>query len=152
MTYTANKVEAAPSEFHCPITCELMIRPLMCRSGLSFERSAIMEWLQEHNNTCPMTRQPLTVRDLVPNRALQARIRDWCETNNIELGEISEESRLHTCLITECRRPIILVSIKKSEPRRSPRLGFMSARAFTSRGLWKRTGSSFQEDSIFVNV
>ena len=76
----------APSAFYCPITCEVMRDPLMCRSGLSFERNAIIEWLHNHS-TCPMTRQPMTVGDLVPNRALQERIRTWCNRNDFELND-----------------------------------------------------------------
>jgi hypothetical protein len=70
-----------PSEFFCPITCEIMREPLMCRSGLSFERSAILSWIQGHDGKCPMTRRSLSVCDLVPNRALQYRIRAWCLAN-----------------------------------------------------------------------
>jgi hypothetical protein len=75
-----------PSEFVCPITCDIMREPLMCRSGLTFERSAILSWIQHHDGTCPLTRRTLSVRDLVSNRALQSRIRAWCLANEaIEL-------------------------------------------------------------------
>jgi hypothetical protein len=55
--------------------------PLMCRSGLSFERSAILSWIQRGEGTCPLTRRSLSVRDLVRNGALQSRIRAWCLVN-----------------------------------------------------------------------
>jgi len=76
----------APQEFYCPITYELMRDPLMSRTGQNFERRAILQWLQEHHNTCPMTRQPLRVSDLYPNRALQSRIRAWCAVHHVALG------------------------------------------------------------------
>jgi len=79
-------VPEAPAEFYCPITCELMNDPLMSRTGQNFERHAILEWLQEHNYTCPMTRQPLRVSDLYPNAALQCRIRAWCVVHEVPLG------------------------------------------------------------------
>jgi len=75
--------EDIPDNFLCPITQELMVNPLMSRSGISFDRKAILEWISEHNNSCPMTRQPLRVCDLVPNRNLQAKIFAWC----LEHGE-----------------------------------------------------------------
>ena len=84
--------DEAPTEFYCPITFELMREPLMTRSGLSFERTAILDWLHEHNGTCPMTRTPLTVGDLVPNRRLQLLIREWCDANRFEMVEESEGS------------------------------------------------------------
>ncbi len=76
----------APADFYCPITCEIMKDPLMSRTGQNFERRAILEWLQEHHNTCPMTRQPLRVSDLYPNRALQSRIHAWCMVHQVPLG------------------------------------------------------------------
>jgi len=81
-----NVVPEAPAEFYCPITCELMKDPLMSRMGQNFERRAILQWLQEHHNTCPMTRQPLRVSDLYPNAALQSRIRGWCAVHGVSLG------------------------------------------------------------------
>jgi hypothetical protein len=73
-----------PEEFLCPITQELMINPLMSRTGINYEKSAIMEWISKHNNTCPMTRQPLRAKDLVHNRNLQSKICIWCAANGME--------------------------------------------------------------------
>jgi hypothetical protein len=73
-----------PEEFICPITLEIMRSPLMCRSGVTFERSAILAWLQDHGSTNPLTRETLTPSGLVPNRALEARISAWCKENNID--------------------------------------------------------------------
>ena len=85
-----------PSDFVCPITCDIIRDPLMCRSGLSFERNAILSWLHRNpNGKCPITRQPLSVRDLVPNWALQGRIQSWCSSNGIDLSrgnDIYDES------------------------------------------------------------
>jgi hypothetical protein len=73
-----------PEEFLCPITQELMINPLMSRTGINYEMSAIMEWISKHNNTCPMTRLPLRACDLVHNRNLQSKICIWCAANGME--------------------------------------------------------------------
>jgi hypothetical protein len=73
-----------PEEFLCPITQELMIDPLMSRTGINYEKSAIMKWISKHNNTCPMTRQPLRAQDLVHNRNLQSKICIWCAANGME--------------------------------------------------------------------
>ena len=73
-----------PEEFLCPITQELMINPLMSRTGINYEKNAIMEWISKHNNTCPMTRLPLRAKDLVHNRKLQSQICMWCAANGME--------------------------------------------------------------------
>jgi sacsin len=60
-----------PQSFYCPITSELMADPVVDPEGNSYERRAIEEWLSEHSATSPVTRAPLTARQLVPNRALK---------------------------------------------------------------------------------
>lgn len=58
-----------PQEFMCPITQDLIVSPVICRDGITYEESAIRQWLQFHN-TSPVTREPLSTFDLIPNRAL----------------------------------------------------------------------------------
>jgi U-box domain len=71
-----------PSEFICPITLNPMVHPLMNKSGLNFEREAIVKWLAS-NGSCPMTRMPMKPSDFIPNRPLEARIRFWRLSNGI---------------------------------------------------------------------
>ena len=61
---------AAPASFTCPITGELMREPVVDPEGHTYEKSAIMGWL-ERNTTSPMTRTYLTADMLKPNRAVQ---------------------------------------------------------------------------------
>lgn len=56
--------------FVCPITQEIMKDPVIDHEGNSYERVAIEKWL-EKNSTSPVTRNPLTRAQLVPNRALK---------------------------------------------------------------------------------
>lgn len=72
-----DRVAAIPSEFVCPLTLELMECPMMSRSGQVFERCAILEWLGRGNERCPISRRPMSLSDLLPHRALQARIFQW---------------------------------------------------------------------------
>jgi len=53
----------------CPITQEAMIDPVIDHEGHSYERTAILSWIAENNNS-PITRNPLSNDDLKPNRAL----------------------------------------------------------------------------------
>lgn len=61
--------------FYCLITGELMEDPVVDREGNSYERTAIERWINEHG-TSPITRSPLTLADLAPNRALKSAITD----------------------------------------------------------------------------
>ncbi|CAF1177076.1 unnamed protein product [Adineta ricciae] len=64
------------STFICPITHELMNDPVIDPDGNSYERKAIEAWLHSHG-TSPITRAPLAVTDLRPNRALKAAISEY---------------------------------------------------------------------------
>lgn len=72
-----------PEEFLCPITLEVMTCPVKSKHGLTFEKSAIEAWLRKSRSsssgigTCPLTRQPLTIHDLVPDPSLQQQIMLW---------------------------------------------------------------------------
>jgi U-box domain len=103
-TMTSSTIDP-PQEFCCPITHDLMRDPLMCRNGISFERSAIVRWVLNHENTCPLTRHELGPRDLVPNRALQAQIEAWVmvhqptDEQQCELDPEQSEELVITCLV-----------------------------------------------------
>lgn len=71
-----------PDTYICPITLNPMVHPLMTRTGRNFERQAIVTWL-EQSRTCPLTREPLQPRDLVPNRPLEAQMMFWRKNNGI---------------------------------------------------------------------
>ena len=73
-----------PDSYLCPITQEIMKDPVADLDGYSYERSAITEWL-ERNGTSPITRKPLSVDKLFPNKALENAIKEWKEKNRIEV-------------------------------------------------------------------
>lgn len=65
-----------PAAFICPLTLNVMEDPLMTKEGHSYERSAILKWVSE-NNTSPLTREPLTMSQLIRNHALKSEIESW---------------------------------------------------------------------------
>ena len=71
---------SAPREFECCITCELMEDPVVAADGCTYERTALLRWLREHN-TSPMTGLPLENNTLVPDIAMRTRIAEWCAQN-----------------------------------------------------------------------
>jgi hypothetical protein len=56
--------------FICPITMKIMMDPVICPEGHTFERVAIESWLSK-NETNPLTRNRLTLNMLIPNIALR---------------------------------------------------------------------------------
>ena len=59
---------------------EVMEEPVLAGDGYTYERSAILQWLQLGHTTSPMTNQPLEHPGLTSNRALRAAIQQWKST------------------------------------------------------------------------
>eukprot|EP00005_Dracoamoeba_jomungandri_P001453 CAMPEP_0174256730 /NCGR_PEP_ID=MMETSP0439-20130205/5932_1 /TAXON_ID=0 /ORGANISM="Stereomyxa ramosa, Strain Chinc5" /LENGTH=654 /DNA_ID=CAMNT_0015339467 /DNA_START=216 /DNA_END=2177 /DNA_ORIENTATION=+ len=76
----SDEVHAIASSFICPITQEVMEDPVMDNEGNSYERYAIMDWLKRQRIS-PVTRAPLSVSDLRPNRGLRDAIEAWRKKN-----------------------------------------------------------------------
>lgn len=122
-----------PEEFVCPITQEVMQDPLMSRYGQSYEREAILTWLVNHNDRCPLTRKVLGVSDLIRNRSLETRIAMWHRARGIEQGSAAASSEegsngkenqiVLTCLRTELAPKRQSKSREKRFPRRNSLLG-----------------------------
>jgi len=60
----------------CPIQRQIMTDPVVDPEGFSYEREAILKWL-EFSPVSPITRSPLVARDLKTNRALKAVIHEY---------------------------------------------------------------------------
>ena len=73
-----------PDRFLCPITCEVMTDPVVSIHGHHFQREAIISWLSQGNDTCPLTRKPLTMNKLIADRGLQAQIQNWWRIQGME--------------------------------------------------------------------
>lgn len=65
----------------CPITHELMVEPVSDPEGNTYERAAIEEWISK-NGTSPLTRNPLRVEDLCPNRAVVHLLEEFHKAND----------------------------------------------------------------------
>jgi U-box domain len=89
-------MNALPSEFLCPITMEIMVNPMATRHGQNFEKSAIVAWLRQGSNVCPLTRQPLKISDLIHNNFLAATIQLWRSVHGIPIDSEDTSSGLST--------------------------------------------------------
>ncbi|XP_050372143.1 putative U-box domain-containing protein 42 isoform X2 [Argentina anserina] len=72
--------------FFCPLTNKIMEDPVTIRSGVTFERKAIIEWFEKLNGSeqtmlCPTTGQKLTSKAFNENIALKTTIKQWKERN-----------------------------------------------------------------------
>jgi len=67
--------------FNCPITQQIMKDPVVDSEGNTYERAAIIDWLTNHNDS-PITRNPLHIEDLKPNRALRDSIEEYLKAQN----------------------------------------------------------------------
>jgi len=81
-----------PHEFICSLTMEIMRDPVVSRYGQNFEREAIFNWLARGNDSCPMTRNPLRLSDLITNHQLRARIRRWQLDNQMDVAVITDDT------------------------------------------------------------
>ena len=62
-----------PKSYICPLTMSVMFDPVLDNEGNSYERKALMQWL-EKNQISPVSRQPMSKRLVVPNIALREAI------------------------------------------------------------------------------
>jgi hypothetical protein len=83
-----------PAQYLCPINQTIMVNPVMCPDGYTYEDQAIREWLRNHN-TSPITRTYMDSSRIVPNRALKDLIDEYnaqqlqnttSTNNNVGLG------------------------------------------------------------------
>jgi hypothetical protein len=81
-------ISQIPEYFLCPITNEIMENPVIDQEGNTYDESAIRKWLS-HQGISPITRNPMSVDDLVPNRALKQAIEGKMSIkNSLSFGSI----------------------------------------------------------------
>jgi serine/threonine protein kinase len=75
-TFTENQKLLVEDNFLCSISHEIMIDPVICADGHTYDRNHIERWLENHE-TSPKTNLPLENKNLVPNRALRNTIEQF---------------------------------------------------------------------------
>ncbi len=86
-------LERIPANYICPLTLQLMEDPVQDSCGHTFERRAILEWLDRsnhHESVCPISRKPLL--HLGFGRISTDRSRDSIPSNDLESNHSSTES------------------------------------------------------------
>jgi len=64
------------SAFICPITQDIMLDPVICADGYTYDRAAIVAWLK-HSRVSPKTQSHLASTELQPNNALRSDIQKF---------------------------------------------------------------------------
>ncbi len=71
-----------PRAYECPITYQIMQDPVfIVSSGYTYERAAITNIINNGNALDPFTRHPITLEDIMPNRAIKDAIDEWKRAN-----------------------------------------------------------------------
>lgn len=70
-----------PNHFRCPISLDLMKDPVTLSTGITYDRESIEKWMEDGNQTCPVTNQILRNFDLIPNHSIRKMIQEWCVEN-----------------------------------------------------------------------
>ena len=69
-------MEQYPEAFMCPISLEVMEDPYIDMDGNSYEKKAIIAWLNL-KHISPITRRQMALKDIVPNRSLKVLIEGY---------------------------------------------------------------------------
>lgn len=85
---------SAPRGFICPLTMEVMFDPVLDAEGNTYERSSLLKWL-EHNQTSPVSRQPLNDRMIIANNAMRDTIHEYMGAAWVQQRKAERENEPH---------------------------------------------------------
>jgi len=98
-----------PQSFICPITHDIMGEPVIAPDGYTYDKDAIITWLSNHN-TSPITKQYMTVSQLVPNRALKDSIDEYKKQSLVPTDFIQTVEQTSAVPISS-RDPVRIVAL-----------------------------------------
>ena len=90
------KIRNENTEYICPISFDLLLDPVICTDGHSYERKNIETWFKNHD-TSPKTNNKLESKILIPNHALRNSIESLVEKkeiNNLLVEEWGERKKI----------------------------------------------------------
>lgn len=76
-----NRPAEIPDYLTCKITMEILKDPVITPSGITYEKSAVLEHLQKVGKFDPVTRQVLTADQLIPNFAIKEAANAYLKEN-----------------------------------------------------------------------
>ena len=118
--------EAEANVYTCPINMEIFVDPVITKEGYTFERHAIVKWLAT-NNTCPLSRGPLTINELIPNKNLKHQIEYYRK-----IGKL----------------PKLVDPLPETTPPTTPSPTTPPPLQRRSRAIWTSTGNNSYSDAV----
>lgn len=77
----------------CPINLDLLVDPVLGSDGHTYSRAAIVNYLQQHSIS-PITRQAMSIRELVPNRLIASMVEQFSKEQQSEETLFTQSSTL----------------------------------------------------------
>ncbi|KAL0053744.1 hypothetical protein WJX82_010251 [Trebouxia sp. C0006] len=74
-----------PDAYRCPITLTLMREPAITYEGLTYDRPAILRWIEQRKKD-PKTAKKLKANHLIPNLILRECMQSWIDKQLHEIG------------------------------------------------------------------
>ena len=117
----SNQLVNIPEDFLCPITQEMMENPVMAADGHTYEKAAIVRWLETGHRTSPLTGERLKHDTLTDNFALKKTINTFKE----KLPQIQRERQIKIDLdeAVKLREEMVAHYLEKKE---QENLGFIN--------------------------
>lgn len=66
--------------FICPITLKIFNDPVIAQDGITYEREAIIQWINQHG-TSPLTKIPIYIQQLTSNNTIKDAIKTLKQQN-----------------------------------------------------------------------
>ena len=60
----------------CPLTGKQFDKPVVAADGFTYEKDAIEQWIKDGHTNSPLTGEPLSTTDLIPNNAIKSIIKN----------------------------------------------------------------------------
>lgn len=86
-----DSVEGVDADLLCALTGTVMKNPVSSPYGQTFEKEAIMNWLDQNGSVCPITGRPLTAAQLKPNAAVATKIMQQMVRQSMATQQVAED-------------------------------------------------------------
>ena len=120
-----DNLDDAPAEFLCPIAHVVMTDPVIGPAGVSYERSALKQWLRQRK-TDPSTQGELEMEDVYVNLNLRSMIAAWAQAQGERqadgMGGGTSETMRAVPIMWHAGQVAQAPTTTRKKPRRRPRV------------------------------
>jgi hypothetical protein len=98
ITSTLKSTEEIEALLTCSLSLDKLEDPVIDKCGHTFERNYIETWLQSHH-TCPISRNRVTIEDLIPNRVVKQAIDILKQRGRAQDGSVAVADEKESAII-----------------------------------------------------